>query len=110
LVEKSETKLKQNGTDSEEGKKETLPECCKLEGKEIREGQSAPSLDTQQEAREAGTELSAPSLGMATRSLWPSLVTRGPQKLYPVLASLREALPTEHEESPPTYTTWPWAD
>jgi hypothetical protein len=42
LVEKSETKPKQNGTDSKEDKRETLPECCKLEGKDIREGPSVP--------------------------------------------------------------------
>jgi hypothetical protein len=66
LVEKSETKLKHNGTNSKEDKGEPLPECCKPEGKEIKEGPPVPSLGTQQEAREAGMEPLAPSLGMAT--------------------------------------------
>jgi hypothetical protein len=90
--------------------KETLPECCKPEGKEIRERLSVPLLGTQQEVRETGAELPVPSLGMATRSLWLSLVSRGHQKLYPDLASLGEALPSEHEEPPPTYSTWPRTD
>jgi hypothetical protein len=110
LVEKSETKLKQNGTDRKEDKGETLPECCKPEGKEIREGWSVPSLGTQHEVREQGMKPLVPSLGTATRSLWPYLVARGPQKLYPDLASLREALPSEHEEPPLTYSTWPQTD